>query len=156
VFLDFGYGYHWMYFRKEKRPSDHNSEKAAFILPSYTLNGTFYPVTRGKILPYITLGGGMSPWWFASKAWGGEYWVSPADDDLLYWKLSPIVNAGIGIETRIGRRLSLSAEARYIHVLAKDVIRFGKGAIGNQGICGVKLGVTYYLGRRSAPGGDGK
>jgi hypothetical protein len=152
-FLDFGYSYNWMYFRKEHRPNNHNSEKAAFILPTYTLNGTFYIVPRGIIQPYVTLGGGMSPWWFASKAWGGDYWRSPGDDDLLYWKLSPIVNAGVGLEARLRRRLSVSAEARYVYVFAKDEIRFGTGAIGNQRFFGVRLGVTYYLGRTSAPGG---
>jgi hypothetical protein len=148
LFIDGGFSYNWMYFRKETRPAKWVSYKPAFVAPLYSLNLTYYlPHVRG-ISPFITAGGGVCPWWFSSAVWGGELWMAPADRHEQFTKVSRQVNAGLGLEVMLGSKLSVQGEARYYRVFVGNVAKFG--AFGDQDLLGVRLGVTFYFGGRES------
>ena len=149
-FLDGSFSYNWMYFRAETRPSNHRDTKPAFVTPMYTLNGVFYPLREGLLQPYITAGGGICPWWFSSKPTGGELWMAPTNPDEQFTKVSPFVDAGLGIEVKLGSRLSVLGEAKYYRIFAKDAAKFGAEGIGDQDVLGISLGISFYFGGRDA------
>jgi len=155
LFIDGGFSYNWMYFRKETRPAAWVDHKPAFIAPLYSLNLTYHlPAVRG-VSPFVTAGCGVCPWWFSSAVFGGEMWMAPADRKEQFTDVSRQVNAGLGIEIPIGSKLAVQGEARYHRVLVGHVARFG--AFGDQDLLGVQVGVTFYFGGRSAKkrAGDG-
>jgi hypothetical protein len=147
-FIDGGFSYNWMFFRKETRPSRWVSYKPAFVAPLYSLNLTYHLLPARSVSPFITAGGGVCPWWFSSAAFGGLLWRSPADKHETFTKVSRQINAGLGIEVMLGSKLSVQGEARYYRVFVGNVAKFG--AFGDQDLLGVRLGVTFYFGGRDS------
>ncbi len=148
LFLDGGFSYNWMFFRKETRPADWIDHKPAFVAPLYSLNLTYHlPTVRG-VSPFITGGYGVCPWWFSSAVFGGEMWMSPQDKHEQFTKVSRQVNAGLGVEVMLGSKFAVQGEARYHRVFVGDVTRFG--AFGDQDLLGVRLGITFYFGGRNS------
>jgi hypothetical protein len=149
-FIDAGYGYNWMFFRKDIRPSGYETHKPAFIAPTYTLNGTFFLGSGRKVKPYITLGGGICPWRFSSEAFGGELWAAPENTEENFSKASLSLNGGLGIEVMLWSKLSVFGEAKYYYIFAKDEKKFGTVYFNNQGLLGIRLGATFYFGRKES------
>jgi hypothetical protein len=147
--VDAGYSYNWMFYRQGTRPSDYSAYKAAWIIPSYSLNGTFFILSGRGVRPYITLGGGVCPWWMSTRITGGTLLWFPGTDDVKFSKISWSVNSGAGVELALGARAAVFGEARYVHVFAKDASRFSTSAFTDQSLLGVRLGVTIYLGGES-------
>jgi hypothetical protein len=150
IFLDGSFSYNWMYFRAETRPSKYADTKPAFVAPMYTLNGSFYPLADGMIKPYITIGGGICPWWFSSQPTGGELWKVPANSDETFTKLSRFIDGGLGIEVKLGSKISVLGEAKYYHIFAKDPAKFGADGFTDQDLLGIRLGISFYFGGRDA------
>ena len=149
LFLDAGYSYNWMFYRKDTRPEDYTSEKPAWIIPSYTLNGTLFLTSKHPVRPYVTAGGGFCPWWFSSRVTGGTLFWFPGTDDVKFSKISWTVNGGMGIEVAISSKAALFAEAKYHYIFARDASRFGTGSFTDQSVLGIRLGMTVYLGKDS-------
>jgi hypothetical protein len=146
LFVDGGFSYNWMYFRKETRPADWVDTKPAFVTPLYSLNLTYHlPSVRG-VSPFITAGYGVCPWWFSSSVFGGEMWMAPGDRHEQFTKVSRQVNAGLGVEVSLARKFAVQAQALYHRVFVGNVVRFG--AFGDQDLLGVRVGITYYFGGR--------
>ncbi len=148
IFLDGSFSYNWMYFRKETRPSNYADTKPAFVAPMYTLNGSFYPRPDGVIKPYITIGGGICPWWFSSQPTGGELWKVPTNSDETFTKVSRFIDGGLGIEVKLGSKISLLGEAKYYHIFAKDAAKFGADGFTDQNLLGISLGISFYFSGR--------
>jgi len=149
LFFDAGYSYNWMFYRKDTRPEDYTSEKPAWIIPSYTLNGTLFLTSKHAVKPYVTAGGGLCPWWFSSRVTGGTLFWFPGTDDIKFSKISWTVNAGMGIEVNFGSKIALFAETKYHYIFAQDGSRFGTGSFTNQSVLGIRLGMMIYLGKNS-------
>ena len=148
-FIDGSFSYNWMFFKANMRPADYASDKPAFVAPMYTLNGTFYPMSGHRIEPYLTVGGGICPWWFSSQATGGVLWLSPGNPDEAFTKVSKLIDGGLGIEVMIWSKLSILGEVKYYHIFAKDEYKFGKGYFGDQDLLGIRLGITFYFGGKN-------
>ena len=148
VLLEAGYGYNWMFIRKDKRPSGTSDDKPALILPFYTLNATVFLTTKGSFQPFLTAGVGWCPWRFADQPFRGNIWAAPADDSEDFAKRSPLLGAGLGFELIPWSRVSLIAEAKYLYLFAADAERFGESGFGGQGFLGVRLGLAYSFGPR--------
>jgi hypothetical protein len=147
LFVDGGFSYSWMYFRKETRPADWVDHKPAFVAPLYSLNLTYHlPSVRG-VSPFVTAGYGVCPWWFSSSVFGGEMWMSPGDRKEQFTDVSRQVNAGLGLEIRLRSKLTAQVEARFHRVLVGDVARFG--AFSDQDLLGIRVGIAYYFGGRN-------
>lgn len=147
-FIDGGFSYNWMYFRKETRPANWVDHKPAFVAPLYSLSLAYHlPRVRG-VSPFVTAGYGVCPWWFSSAVFGGEMWRAPADKHKQFTDVSKQVNAGLGLEVRLGSKLTAQVEARYHRVLVEKLPQFG--AFGDQDLLGVRLGITFYFGGREA------
>jgi len=149
LFLDAGYSYNWMFYKKDTRPDDYKSEKPAWIIPSYTLNGTLFITSKHAVKPYLTAGGGFCPWWFSSRVTGGTLFWFPGTDDVKFSKISWTVNAGMGIEVNISSKIAFFAETKYHYIFAQDGSRFGTESFTNQSVLGIRLGMTLYLGNDS-------
>jgi hypothetical protein len=150
VLIDGSFSYNWMFLRENKRPADYVSAKPAFVAPMYTLNGAFYPLSGRVIEPYLTIGGGICPWWFSSRPTGGVLWSAPADANESFTKVSPFIDGGLGVEVRLSSRLSILGEAKYYHVFAKDRAKFGADGFGDQNLLGISLGAAFYFGGRNS------
>ncbi len=148
VLLEAGYSYNWMFIRKDQRPSGYADDKPALLLPFYTLNATLFLATKGAFQPYLTAGGGLCPWRFASQPFRGEIWSAPLDDSEDFAKASPVLSAGLGFELIPWSRISFVAEVKYLHLFAADAERFGESGFGGQGFLGVRLGLVYSFGPR--------
>ncbi len=148
LILDAAYSYNWLFVRKARRPEDYVADKPAMVLPLYTLNVAYVLSPGRNVRPFVTLGGGLAPWWFSSQAFKGTLWTAPAAE-ANFSKISPLLNGGLGIELGLWSHISISCEARYSWVFAKDEDRFGTGVFTDQGILGVRLGITYHFGRRN-------
>lgn len=156
LFIDAGYSYNWLFIKKDERPSAYEADKPAFVLPMYTVNGTYFLVSGRTIEPYLTLGGGLYPWRLSSEAIRGEIWSAPENTEEKFSKSSLGLNGGLGVEVRLWSTLAVFAEATYLYLFAKDEEKFGTGDFANQGFVGVRLGVTLYFGRKeSLPGDEG-
>jgi len=149
-FIDAGYSYNWLFIKQDERPSAYEADKPAFVLPMYTLNGTFFFVSGHSLEPYVTLGGGLYPWRFSSEAIRGEVWSAPENTEKEFSKSSLGLNGGVGIELKIWSKLAVFAEATYLYLFAKDEEKFGAGDFGNQGLLGIRLGMTVYFGRKES------
>lgn len=149
LFLDAGYAYNWMFYRKDTRPDAYDSEKPAWVIPSYTLNATLFLINKRPFRPYITAGGGFCPWWFSSRVTGGTLFWFPGTDDVKFSKISWTANAGFGFEAAISSKAAVFAEAKYHAVFARDLSRFGTGSFTDQSLLTIRLGMTLYLGRDS-------
>ncbi|MDH7511482.1 MAG: outer membrane beta-barrel protein [Clostridiales bacterium] len=157
LFLDAGYSYNWLFIKQEKRPSAYETDKPAFVLPMYTLNGTFFLVSGHSLEPYVTLGAGLYPWRFSSEAIRGEIWPAPENTEKEFSKSSLGVNGGLGVEVRLWSKLAVFAEATYLYLFAKDEEKFGTGDFANQGFLGIRLGMTLYFGQKeSSPDDEGQ
>ncbi len=157
LFLDAGYSYNWLFIKQEKRPSAYETDKPAFVLPMYTLNGTLFLVSGHSVEPYLSLGGGFYPWRFSSEAIRGEIWSAPENAEEQFSKSSLGLNGGLGVEVRLWSKLAVFAEATYLYLFAKDEGKFGTGDFGNQGFLGIRLGMTFYFGRKeSLPDDEGQ
>jgi hypothetical protein len=154
LFIDGGFSYNYMFFRKETRPAKWVSHKPAFVAPLYTLNLTYCLLPGRSVSPFLTAGGGVCPWWFASGASGGELWRAPQDKHETFTKVSRQVNVGLGIEVMLGSKLSVTGEARYYRVFVGRLEKFG--AFGDQDLLGVRLGVTFYFGGRNSNSGGNR
>ncbi len=148
VLLEAGYGYNWMFVRKDMRPSAYADDQPALILPFYTLNVVVFLTTKGSFQPFLTAGGGWCPWRFASQAFRGEIWPAPEDDSEDFAKLSPVLGAGLGFELIPWSRVSCIAEVKYLRLFAADAEKFGESGFGGQGFLGVRLGLAYSFGPR--------
>jgi opacity protein-like surface antigen len=144
--LDAGYGYNWMFLKAEKRPSGYADQKPALVLPMYTLGGTVFLASGGSVEPYLSLGIGLCPWRFSSQAFGGSYLAVPDNSDERFSKTSLDLNGGLGIEIKLWSRLSLSAEADYHMLFAKDAAKFGTNGFGRQGFLGIRAGLVFHFG----------
>ena len=151
ILLEAGYSYNWMFIQKDRRPDAYVADKPALILPMYTLNGTILISQSESLRPYFTLGGGLSPWRFASEAIRGDLWPAPLDEDDTFSKNSLILNAGLGLELIPWSRLSFVVEAKYHYLFSKDKARFGTNGFNNQGFLGVRLGIVYSFGPQKSP-----
>jgi hypothetical protein len=149
LFLDAGYSYNWMFFREETRPADYTADKPAWVLPSYAINGTFVFLPGGRVRPYVTLGGGVTPWWVSSRITGGTLLWFPGTDDVKFSKISWSLNSGAGIELALGSKAAVFGEARYLRIFARDTAKFGTDSFTDQSLLGIRLGLTIYLGRDS-------
>ena len=147
--LDAGYSYNWMFYKKDTRPEDYASEKPAWIIPSYTLNGTLFLLSKHTFRPYVTMGGGLCPWWFSSRVTGGTLFWFPGTDDVKFSKISWTANGGVGLEVVMSSKIAFFAEAKYHYVFARDAARFGTDSFTNQSFLGIRLGMTLYLGKDS-------
>lgn len=148
VLLEAGYGYHWMFVRKDQRPSGYADDKPALILPLYSVNAVVFLGTKSALQPFVTAGAGWSPWRFAAQPFRGEIWAAPADDDEDFAARSLVVSAGLGIELIPWSRVSVVLEAKYLHLFAGDAEKFGESGFAGQGLLGVRLGVVYSFGPR--------
>jgi hypothetical protein len=148
-FIDAAYSYHWMFFRSETRPSDYSSEKPAWVLPSYSINGTFFILSGRPVRPYLTLGGGVCPWWVSSRITGGTLLWFPGTEDVKFSKISWSLNSGAGVELTLGSKAAVFGEARILRIFARDVTKFGTDSLTDQTLLGVRVGLTIYFGRDS-------
>lgn len=144
-FVDGNFSYSWMYFKANRRPANYVSDKPAFVVPMYMLNLAYYPMSGGFVEPYITVGGGICPWWFSSKPFGGFLLKSPGNPKKAFTMLSKAVNAGLGFEFMLGRKVSFLAEGKYYRIFARNEKKFGTGMFGNQDVLGLRLGFTFYF-----------
>ena len=150
LFIDAGYSYNWLFIKEEARPSAYESDKPAFVLPMYTVNGTFFLVSGHSLEPYVTLGGGLYPWRFSSEAIRGEIWAAPDNTEEEFSKSSLGLNGGFGVELRLWSKLAVFAEATYLYLFAGDEEKFGTSAFNNQGLLGIRLGLTFYFGQKES------
>lgn len=153
--VEAGYNYNWMFIKKEKRPDTYKDEKPAFVIPMYTLNGMLFLSSNKTLDPFLTAGVGIFPWRFSSQVTGGELWTAPENPDENFSKSSLGLNIGIGIDAYISSKISLTAESKYYYIFTKDEEKFGTENFTNQGILGIRLGLTYHFGKRQSLESEG-
>lgn len=146
-FIEACYSHNWMFIEEDKKPSAYDEYTPAFVMPMYTLNGTLF-LASGSVVPYLTLGGGISPWRFSSEAIGGEAWSAPENPDEDFSKTSLSLNIGLGVEVYLWSRVSVLGETKYYYIFAKDVEKFGTEDFTKQDFLGIRLGITFYFGEK--------
>ncbi len=150
VYLDAAYAYNWMGIKRSYQPTAYKveDETPAFHCAMITLNGTVFLSTGYAIAPYVTLGLGLYPWRFTSKAFGGETWPAPSKPQNEFAATDFGLNGGIGAETYLVSRFRVFAEFRYHYVFARDVAKFGTDDWNQQDFVALKIGITYSFGHK--------
>jgi opacity protein-like surface antigen len=146
-FIEADYSHSWMFIKEDKKPFAYKENTPAFIMPMYMLNGTFFLKSGYKIEPYLTIGGGICPWSFTSKALGGKSWPAPANSDENFSKSSFGLNIGLGVEWFVLSRASVIGEVKYYYIFARDENKFGTDDFTEQDFISIRLGITYYFGK---------
>jgi opacity protein-like surface antigen len=146
ILVDAGYSFNWMYMKESRQPAAYDDDKPAFVLPMYTLSGTFF-LASGGLRPYLTFGGGVCSWKFSTYVAGGDTFSAPENASEEFSKTSLVLNAGLGAELFLWPKLSVLAEVKYLFLFTKDAEKFGTEIFGNQGVLGFTFGICYYFER---------
>jgi hypothetical protein len=92
--------------------------------------------------PYVAGGGGMYVWSILSRDLGA------AKDPVTFERLRrarPGIHGLLGMERRMGKHISMTGDAGYHYIFAKDTDNFPSGFNGNKAYAQVRLGVTFYF-----------
>ena len=92
--------------------------------------------------PYLAGGGGVYVWSILSRDLGA------AKDPQTFERLRrarPGLHGLLGMERRMGKHISMTADAGYHYIFAKDTDSFPSGFNGNKAYAQARLGVTFYF-----------
>jgi outer membrane protein with beta-barrel domain len=136
VSLDVTAGYGW------DRLQTGNPEFFVATATPITLTGRLF-LRDGKVWrPYVGAGGGLYVWSILTHDLGA------AKDPLTYERLRrgrPGVHGLIGVERRMSKHISMTADGGYHHIFAHDVEHFPAGFNGDKSYIQTRLGVTFYF-----------
>ncbi len=148
VYLEAAYGYNVMGAKGGGIPFLFRHGKSYFDMSSVTLNASLYLKSGYPIEPYLTLGGGVYPFYFRSGMFGGDAWPAPAKPQTGLHDTTPGVNVGLGAEANVKLNLTAIFEVRYTYLFSRNPERFGTDDFTQMDFLGISVGVIYYFKRK--------
>jgi len=148
IYLDAAFGYTVMPVKDGQKPFGFRRASSYFDMSSATLNASLYLKSGYAIEPYLTLGGGVYPWYFRSGMFGGSTWPAPAQPQTDLRDTSFGLNIGLGAEANALINLTAVLEVRYTYLFSRNPGRFGTDDFTQTDFLTISLGVIYYFNRK--------
>jgi opacity protein-like surface antigen len=148
VYLEAGYGYAVLGIKQQARPFDFRHGNSYFGISAATLGASLYLKSGYPIEPYLTIGGGLYPWQFRSRLFGGNTWPAPANPQTLLKDTSPGLSIGLGAEANLLLNLTATFEIKYIYIFSRDVARYLTDDFTQMDYLGIGVGIIYYFKRK--------
>ena len=148
IYLEAAYGYNVLGAKGGGIPFLFRHGNSYFDVASWTLNASLYLKSGYPIEPYLTIGGGLYPWQFRSRLFGGNTWPAPANPQTLLKDTSPGLSIGLGAEANLLLNLTATFEIKYIYIFSRDVARYLTDDFTQMDYLGIGVGIIYYFKRK--------
>jgi hypothetical protein len=148
VYLDFSCRGSWLPIQERRKPPAYQDKSPAFIMTSFILNGNFYLKSGSSVEPYLSLGGSISPWHFATSGLSPDAWPAPGNPEESFSGRSLGVHVGLGVEVFHVFPFSIFGEVKYYYHFTRDPKKLGTDDFTEQDFLGINIGLIFYFKRK--------